>query len=249
MIGHKLTPPGSVRSGAAGTAVFAHQNPGVNNGVAIHVDADGNAISNAISGNASSVEFNGQASAPDGSLYFLGASASGLPGFYGSPLASFPGGTSNAGLIVKLAADGNTLYHTYQGEATAAQAFTDGALLSDSSLVVATTSSASYGAPLSPHSGSGGDYAISRYAADGSLIWLTFTGGAGNDDVTALTTASHNSVWIGGTSDVSFGAPIAPFTHQGGGSNHSTVFRVNRNGTADTCSAIGGSGPPVAYAA
>ncbi|MEQ9365225.1 MAG: delta-60 repeat domain-containing protein [Leptospirales bacterium] len=217
--------------GAAGVNLLTHPNPGVDAGFAQILDANGNAISHSFYGSATQTRFIGQAITAQNELYALGTAAGALSGAYPNTIVNHTGGGGNDGLLVKLNSAGGYLYHTFQGESTTNQRFGGGAVQSDGSIIVANSTGASYGTPLAPFTGGSLDFAISRYNADGSLQWLTFVGGAGADDIGSVGVSRNGGAWIGGSSDATFGEPIAPYVHNGGGANHSAVFGVGPNGT------------------
>ena len=216
--------------GAAGTALFAHPSPGVDAAFVQRLDANGNAINHSFFGSTNPTSIRALAVTAANELYALGGTNSALSGAYPNTIVNFSGGASDDGLLIKLSSDGGYLYHTFQGEATGAQGFTAGAVQSDGSIITVGSSPATFGTPLSPFSGGSQDIVISRYRPDGSLLWLSFAGGTGADSGDSIGTSRNGGAYIGGSSDASFGTPVSPFVHNGGGANHGVVFGIDANG-------------------
>ncbi|MCR9144468.1 MAG: hypothetical protein NXI24_19680 [bacterium] len=218
--------------GAAGTSLIVHPNPGADAGFAQRLGPNGNAISHSFFGGVNSTLFLGLAGTASDELYAFGNANNALSGAYPNTIVNYSGGASDDALLVKLSADGAYLYHTFQGENSGVQRFNGGAVQSDGSIILAGFTAAGYGTPLSPFAGGSSDFLVSRYSAEGALLWLTFVGGAGADviDTPAVGAARNGGAWVGGTSDASFGSAIAPFSHGGGGANHGVVYGVDVNG-------------------
>lgn len=216
--------------GAAGTILLPHPNPGADAGFVQRLDANGNAVSHSFFGSAATTIFRGLAVSSTDELFAFGDANGALSGAYPNTIVNFSGGAAPDGLLVKLNAEGAYLFHTFQGEATNSQVFNGGAVLSDGSIIVGNSSPVSYGAPLAPFSGGTSDMVVSRYTSAGALLWQTFAGGAGADNLDVIGSSRTGGVWVGGSSDATFGTPISPFVHNGGGANHSALLGVSPDG-------------------
>jgi len=80
------------------------------------------------------------------------------------------------------------------------------------SVYVTGYSSATWGAPQRPHTGSV-DAFVAKYSSSGSLVWNTFLGGAGQDIGDSIKVDSSGNVYVSGYSYGSWGAPVWPFVN------------------------------------
>ena len=70
----------------------------------------------------------------------------------------------------------------------------------------------SWGSPVRPFSG-GGDAFVAKLDQNGTLVWLTFLGGTGQDNCAALA-GNSSAIYVAGSSNASWGNPVV--AHHGG---------------------------------
>ena len=140
-----------------------------------------------------------------GQVYVTGYSASS----WGDPLHSFSGGYN--AYIAKLSNGGILLWNTFMGAPGNRNIGTGIAADISGNLYATGYSSVSWGTPLHPFSGAA-DTFVAWLNNDGVLQWTTFLGGPGWDFGNAITVDSDKNVYVIGSSGVSWGAPIRPFT-------------------------------------
>jgi uncharacterized repeat protein (TIGR01451 family) len=102
----------------------------------------------------------------------------------------------------------NLTWNTFQGGAlpidTNNDIYVDA--LAGAIYVAGETDQISWGSPVRPHSG-GNDGFVARYDIDGTLVWLTFLGGAGSDAARALT-GDGLRIYVAGNSSDTWGSPV-----------------------------------------
>ena len=156
-----------------------------------------------------------------GSVYVTGSSDA----TWGAPLVAHAG--SADAFVARLDSGGVLQWHTFVG-GTAGDFPT--AIIRDPSgdLVVAGTSSATWGSPLNAHAG-GGDAFVAKLDTSGTRQWNTFMGGIRDDAANGITTDQAGNVFATGSSKATWGTPINPFTLD----NYADVFlaRLSADGT------------------
>jgi len=88
---------------------------------------------------------------------------------------------------------------------------------------VAGYSNATWGAPVREYEGGITDVFAARLDKNGTLIWNTFLGSSGPDYSDAIAVGGSGNVYVAGTSDATWGAPVRDYT--GGGD--AFVARLN----------------------
>ena len=83
---------------------------------------------------------------------------------------------------------------------------------------VAGTSDAAWGKPVRAYGG-GRDAFVAKLAPGGTLLWLTFLGGAGADAAAGIAMDGSGNVLVAGTSDASWGTPLRPIGSIPGNAN------------------------------
>lgn len=78
--------------------------------------------------------------------------------------------------------------------------------------VCGQTDLVSWGSPVRPFSGNKDGF-VAKFDANGTLVWLTFLGGAGLDNATALASDGQD-IYVAGSSNASWGNPVV--AHHGG---------------------------------
>ncbi len=106
-------------------------------------------------------------------------------------------------------------------------------------LVVVGTSAGSWGTPLRPFGGGGGDAFVARLDATGHLLWSTFLGGTGPDVGADVAVAADGTILVGGWSGETWGAPLRPF---GGGAADGFVAALGPDGALRWHTFLGGGG-------
>lgn len=158
-----------------------------------------------------------------------GVVVSGLAeGSVGTPIHPYRGNLDI--LLVKFAANGSYLWHTYTGglgddTGKGIIETSDGGLL-------VTGHATDFGAvdglsaPLNAHGGNE-DVVLIKYDSAGNYLWHTFAGGGGNDSGWALVETGDGGYAVTGQSDATFGGPIAP---KQGGERDVLIMKFNSAG-------------------
>ena len=147
----------------------------------------------------------GVAARPGGGTFVTGTASEA----FGAPVRSYTAGDD--ALVAALDPDGRLEWVTFLGGVGADLARPVEAAPSDGSALVAGRSEAAWGAPMLPFAGRSDGF-VARLDAAGSLLWSTFLGGAGWDEVAALGTRDDGAVLAVGTSSASWGEPQRSFT-------------------------------------
>jgi hypothetical protein len=159
--------------------------------------------------------------AEGGAVYVAGLSTVG----WGSPVQGYNGGTADA-FAARLNGDNGALeWLTFIGGTGDDRAF---AIASDGngSIYLAGRSNDTWGSPVQSHTGPNNldGFATQLNATNGNRDWNTFLGGSGFDLAEGIA-ADSASVYIVGSSDVSWGDPKRPFT----GSSDAFAARLNKS--------------------
>ena len=156
-----------------------------------------------------------------GDVYVTGSSDA----TWGTPLVAHAG--SADAFVARLDSGGVLQWHTFVG-GTAGDFPT--AIIRDplGDLVVAGTSSATWGSPLNAHAG-GGDAFVAKLDTSGARRWNTFMGGIRDDAANGITADQAGNVFATGSSKATWGTPINPFTLD----NYADVFlaKLSADGT------------------
>jgi hypothetical protein len=75
---------------------------------------------------------------------------------------------------------------------------------------VAGITDSSWGSPVRAYTARN-DAFVAKLDASGKVVWTTFLGGTGTDNVYGIALDPNGGVYVAGTSDVSWGRPVAPF--------------------------------------
>lgn len=185
-----------------------------------------------------------------GNLYFGGQTAStNLPLTRGAPQMTQAGGWD--GFIVKMDPSGSLLFGTYLGGSGDDYVYSVAADATGNIFAAGHTGStnlAATSAALQQSAQGGVDAFVAKYAAAGSLSWLTYLGGSGDDEATSIAVdASGAVVVVGGTASTNFptAAPYQPAS--AGGARDMFVSRISPDGSKLLWSTyLGGSGDDLA---
>ena len=88
------------------------------------------------------------------------------------------------------------------------------------------------------------DMFVSKFAADGKLIWSTYVGGSGRDHSNMIGFSPSNSIWCGGET-ASYDFPVTPSAFQSGnqgGYADASIVRVSKDGKLEYATYQGGPG-------
>jgi Ca2+-binding RTX toxin-like protein len=168
---------------------------------------------------------------PDGTILVTGWSGAA----WGDPIRAYRGRTD--GFVAWVDPRGSLLKLTFVGGRGQDRAVALASGSDDGLVLVASTSSRSWGSPLRPFSG-GTDIAIAELRRDGRVRWNTFLGGPA-DDVSWSIASSGAGFIVGGASSGSFGSPLHPFS---GGASDAIVAAFDPAGDLRWFTFLGGSG-------
>jgi hypothetical protein len=175
--------------------------------VVVSLDSSGNLVWNTFLGSSASDKGKGIALDSSNNIYVTGESA----GSWGSPINAY---TSSGydGFAARLDSSGNLVWNTFLGN-SGADHCTD--IITDSSgnVYVAGYSSATWGSPVSPFSGSYDAFAACLYSS-GIRLWNTFVGSGSDDYGWGIFSDNSGNIYLVGESSVSWGTPVT--AHSGG---------------------------------
>ncbi|MGA3094069.1 MAG: SBBP repeat-containing protein, partial [Dehalococcoidales bacterium] len=111
---------------------------------------------------------------------------------------------------------------------------------------VAGRSSTSWGAPVRAFTVSGfnTDAFAAKLDSSGALTWNTFLGGSGNDYVYGIAVDGSGNVYVAGSSDATWGAPVRAYTLL----NDAFATRLNSSGALTWNTFLGGNNTDDGYA-
>ncbi len=170
---------------------------------AVKLDSNGNRVWNTFLGAAgANDEGNGVAVDDSGNVYVVGFSNA----TWGAPLGGFAYVGNKDAVMAKLNINGARVWHVFLGSAGddwAQAVVVDNA---DRAVVVGT-SSGTWKSPELPYNGDK-DAFVARFSNAGALLWNTFLGSASYDDALDVTVDNGSNVYISGTSQATWGAPV-----------------------------------------
>ena len=142
---------------------------------------------------------------------------------WGTPLSPHSG---NADIVVlKLNSSGVYQWHTFYGSAS--NDYGNGIVVDSNGYVYVTgESNASWGSPLSPHSGFD-DIVILKLNSSGTYQWHTFYGSASNDYGNSVAFDTSGNIYVTGGSNASWGTPLNAHS----GLDDIVVMKLNSSGT------------------
>jgi hypothetical protein len=177
---------------------------GGNDTFAVKVDAGGGLTWNTFLGG--SIWDEGRNIAVDGSgnVYVAGKSESD----WGSPVRAYSG--ADDALAVRLNSAGGLNWNTFLGECGIDYGF-DIALDASGNIYVSGLSTASWESPVRAYT-AGYDAFAAKFDPAGSLTWVTFLGGTGEDHGNAIDVDGDGNVSVVGKSDAGWGSPVRAYS-------------------------------------
>ncbi len=158
---------------------------------------------------------------------------------WGDPLRSFT--NADDAFVAKLAPDGSLAWNTFLGgdslDFGSSVAFTDTDLI-----VVAGSSTGSWGTPIRMHSSSY-DAFVATLSSGGALQWHTFVGGDAADNASSVI-AKDGRILIAGRSGAAWGTPSTAFL----GAFDGYVAHLRDNGLLEATAFVGGTGSDTIHA-
>jgi len=147
----------------------------------------------------------------DGSIYISGYSGA----TWGSPVREFSG--SSDAFVAKLDRGSNLIWNTFLGGTNDNSGDSGHAIAVDihGNVYVTGQSLATWGSPVREFSGSG-DAFVAKLDSSGNLIWHTFLGGSGLDDVWDIAVTAIGNVYLAGESHATWGSPVQAYYNETG---------------------------------
>jgi hypothetical protein len=130
--------------------------------------------------------------------------------------------------------DPTLTWNTFLGGAGTDEAF-GLALDATGNVYVGGYSTATWGAPLQPFSG-GVDAFVAKLDSSGNLLWNTFLGGSGVDEIYGLAADATGNIFVTGYSTATWGSPVLAF----GGGTATLVAKLDSTGTVIWNTFLGG---------
>ncbi|MBP6973896.1 MAG: SBBP repeat-containing protein, partial [Syntrophorhabdus sp.] len=155
----------------------------------------------------------------DGNVYVTGVSTA----TWGAPINPHSG--LDDIVVLKLDSSGTLLWHTFHGSNGDDEGYGI-AVDNDGNIYVTGYSSATWGAPINPHSG-WSDIVVLKLNSSGALLWHTFHGSSSNDDGQGIAVDKDGNVYVTGVSTAAWGTPIAPHS----GAHDIVVLKLDSTGT------------------
>lgn len=217
-----------------GVPVRAHA--GGDDAFAVKLDGGGALLWSTFLGGAGNDAGNGIAVESGGIVHVAGAGDAS----WGAPVRPFTGASD--AFVAEVDASGALTWHTFLGGAGEDRALAiavDGA----GNAFVGGAGDATWGAPLRAH-GPGFDGFAARLDGAGVLVWHTFLGGAGGDDIRGIAVDGAGNVLLAGGSDAAWGAPLRPY----GTGLDGFVAKLDTGGALLWSTFLGDSGDELAVA-
>lgn len=150
----------------------------------------------------------------------------------GSPIAFVGGPGSANNFLIRLDANGNTVWSTYLG-GTAITGLQRIAV-DDGGIVFAGDGNASFGNPVNAYQGGASDYLIARVSLAGTIVWHTYHGGPGGEKAEGVARTNDGGFVAVGqvVSDFQGAAGTNLIPHQGGGAANGGAIKLDANGHA-----------------
>lgn len=158
---------------------------------------------------------------------------------WGSPIVKHSGvGSQSDGYLVKLNGSGVMQWITFFGSSASADRVSAIVMDGTGNVFISGYCPATWGTPLNPHAGGDYDACVVKINSSGARQWHTFIGGTGNDQGKDVALDSAGNVYVTGSSDIGWGAPVNPCASGGDG----FLAKLNSSGGAQWHTFMGGSG-------
>jgi len=154
---------------------------------------------------------------------------------WGTPVRAFSTGFD--AFVAKLDNNGNLLWNTFLGGSgtdSGAGIVVDGS----GNIYVAGSADATWGTPVRAYT-SGTDTMAAKLDTNGNLIWNTFLGGAGaNDLASAIAIDGSGNIYVSGRGDATWGSPVRAYS----AGNDVMAAKLNNSGALVWNTFLGGAG-------
>lgn len=182
-----------------------------------------------------------------GNIYTTGASYVWDPAQFGQLIPPVTLGMYQAAFVAKWNKRGKPLWYTLLPSTGTGGAYGRGIDLDrDGNVYVAGFSwnELSFASPLISHNGNGDGF-VAKLDPSGTLLWHTFLGGSGHDNLRAIDVTGNGSVVVAGEShDVwntgVYGSPLLDYNVPGSYGSDITVARLNKDGALQWYTFLGG---------
>ncbi len=162
-----------------------------------------------------------------GNVYVTGESSA----TWGTPIHAYSGSIGSDLFVMKLDSSGAYQWHTFHGSSSydyASGIAVDGM----GNVYVSGTSDATWGSPLNAHTdgGIGNDVFVLKLDSNGAYQWHTFFGSCSPDHASGIAVDGMGNVYVSGTSDAPWGAPIHPYSGDADDGDDAFVLKLGSNG-------------------
>ncbi|MEI7512803.1 MAG: SBBP repeat-containing protein [Candidatus Uhrbacteria bacterium] len=127
---------------------------------------------------------------------------------WGTPVRAYS--SSNDAFVAKLDSSGTRLWNTFLGGAGIDYGLSV-AVDSSNNIIFGGYGNASWGSPVRAFT-LGNDSIAAKLSSSGSLLWNTFLGGSGADNVSSVAVDSLGNPYVSGRSDATWGSPVRAYT-------------------------------------
>lgn len=163
---------------------------------------------------------------------------------FGSPINGFINPGTRNFLVIKFSESGRYLWHTFLGESgdrpVSMVAASDGYIISGAAI-------SSFGSPLQAYSGSNDGF-VAKIDLNGNLLWHTYFGTAGSEEVGQIISDGAGNYVLGGKSVGNIAnAGTVVVSNTNAGTDQVLVMKINANGTPLWQSHFGGTSADTGY--
>jgi len=160
---------------------------------------------NTFLGGSGSDECYGITTDASGNVYVTGFSTA----TWGNPIRAYSGGSYD-GFVAKLTSAGALVWSTFLGGSGSDLCW--GVITDASGNVYASGySDAAWGSPIRAYT-SGQDGFVAKLTSAGVIVWNTFLGGSGDDQILRIAKDASDNIYVAGACDATWGSPIQAFT-------------------------------------
>jgi hypothetical protein len=144
------------------------------------------------------------------------------------------------GWVAKLNSSGLRQWYTFLGSVDF-DSILNIAVDEYSHVYVAGRSLASWGNPVNAYTG-GSDVFVAKLNSSGERLWHTFMGSAGNDHGHGIAVDTNGNIYVSGTSEAPWGAPINPWVSVVPGGPEGFAAKLDANGVRQWHTFLGSEG-------